>query len=83
MKEIAAFFNLPFEDIQEITYEILQPMYDNAGECFFEGSAYFMAYTIYGARIEIAEIDSRFLQIKKLIEIDLSLHNDKILYIRS
>lgn len=36
MKEIAAFFNLPFEDIQEITYEILQPMYDNAGECFLK-----------------------------------------------
>ncbi|KOY81773.1 hypothetical protein I6G82_22345 [Lysinibacillus macroides] len=83
MKEIAAFFNLPFEDIQEIVYEISQPMYDHTGDCFFEGSAYFVAYTIYGARIEIAEIDSRFLQIKKLIEIDLSLQNNKVLYTRS
>ncbi|MEK5233531.1 hypothetical protein MHB42_17655 [Lysinibacillus sp. FSL K6-0232] len=83
MKEIAECFNLLFEDIQEIAYESLPPMYDDTGQCFFKGTAYFVAYTVYGARIEIAEQESRFLQIKELFNIDLPLHENKTLYVRS
>ncbi|WP_152658432.1 hypothetical protein [Oceanobacillus sp. CFH 90083] len=82
MKEIIEIFNLPFGDIQEIAYEILEPMYDTTGICIFEGAAYFVAYTTYGARIEISEEDRRFLIIKELLETDLSLHEDKSLYVK-
>ncbi|WP_368655134.1 hypothetical protein AB4Y30_08975 [Ornithinibacillus sp. 4-3] len=82
MKEIIEIFNLPFDDIQEISYEILEPIYDNTGVCIFEGTAYFVAYTIYGARIEIPEKDSRFLTIKELLPTKLSLHENKTLYLR-
>lgn len=82
MKEIIEIFNLPFDDIQEIAYEILEPMYDNTGICIFEGAAYFVAYTIYGARIEISEEDNRFLIIKELLETDLSLYENKSLYVK-
>lgn len=83
MKEIAKIFSIPFEDIQEIAYEIGEPMYDHVGQCIFEGAAYFVAYTTYGARIEIAEVDSRFFIIKEFLEIDLPLNENKTLYIRS
>ena len=83
MKKIAEIFVLPFEDIQKIAYEILEPMYDDTGLCYFEGAAYFVVYTTYGARIEIAEIDSRFLKIKELLETDLYQYKNKTLYTRS
>ncbi|WP_107841562.1 hypothetical protein [Metasolibacillus meyeri] len=83
MGKIIEIFNLPFDDVQEIAYEIVEPMYDNTEIPIFEGTAYFVAYTIYGVRIEIAEGDSRFFIIKELLAIDLSLHENKPLYVRS
>ncbi|WP_042479423.1 hypothetical protein [Bacillus ndiopicus] len=83
VKEIIEIFNLPFEDIQKITYERLESMYDDTGLCYFEGAAYFVAYTTYGARVEIAEGDSRFLKIKELLRIDTPLNENKMLYLRS
>ena len=73
------FVDIPVEDIYEIFFDKLEPLYDNNDVCYSEGLIYVVVHTIYGAKLDIPQTDIKFEEINQLLESKCDLNIQKYL----